>query len=303
MIRGVDPELFDQLKNESGRGGVQMGAGFDSEMLWFNQVPGAPIGADRKSWFRSREFRKAISHAINRADIVRLVFRGYAEPAFGPYNAANRLFYNPEVKPDPWSLDSARRLLKQAGFTWRSDTLFDPVGIPVEFSIVTNAGSKVRTRMATMIQQDLKALGIKVAVVPLDFPSLIERITKTYAYEACLLGLVNVDADPSGQMNVWMSSGANHQWNPRQATPQTSWEAEIDRLMLAQASTVDMRLRKASFDRVQQVISEQVPFIYLVSTSALAAAKPTIRNLAPSPMRPHLVWNVEHLRVDEATKR
>jgi peptide/nickel transport system substrate-binding protein len=272
-------------------------------MLWFNQVPGAPIGADRKSWFRSREFRKAISHAINRADIVRLVFRGYAEPAFGPYNAANRFFYNPEVKPDPWSLDSARRLLKQAGFTWRSDTLFDPVGIPVEFSIVTNAGSKVRTRMATMIQQDLKALGIKVAVVPLDFPSLIERITKTYAYEACLLGLVNVDADPSGQMNVWMSSGANHQWNPRQATPLTSWEAEIDRLMLAQASTVDMRLRKASFDRVQQVISEQVPFIYLVSTSALAAAKPTIRNLAPSPMRPHLVWNVEHLRVDEATKR
>jgi peptide/nickel transport system substrate-binding protein len=112
---------------------------------------------------------------------------------------------------------------------------------------------------------------------------------------------VNVDADPSGQMNVWMSSGANHQWNPRQATPQTDWEAEIDRLMLAQASTVDMRSRKAGFDRVQQIISEQVPFIYLVSTSALAAAKPTIRNLAPSPMRPHLVWNVEHLGLEEAT--
>ena len=303
MIRGVDPELFNQLERENGRVGIQMGAGFDSEMLWFNQVPGAPIGRDRKSWFRSRAFRKAISHAINRADMVRLVFHGYAEPAFGPYNAANRLFYNRNLEPDAWSLDAARKLLKQAGFTWRSDTLVDPMGTPVEFSIVTNAGSKVRTRMATMIQQDLKALGVKVAVVPLDFPSLIERITKTYAYEACLLGLVNVDADPSGQMNVWMSSGANHQWNPRQAIPQTDWEAEIDRLMLAQASTADMRVRKASFDRVQQVISQQVPFIYLVSTSALAAAKPTIRNLAPSPMRPHLVWNIEHLRIDEATKR
>jgi peptide/nickel transport system substrate-binding protein len=103
-------------------------------------------------------------------------------------------------------------------------------------------------------------------------------------------------------MNVFMSSGANHQWNPRQATPKTEWESEVDKLMLAQASTADLRLRKVSFDRVQQIMSEQVPFIYLVSPSALAAAKPTLRNLAPSPMRPHLVWNVEHLRLDEADK-
>ena len=90
-----------------------------------------------------------------------------------------------------------------------------------------------------MLQQDLAALGIKLNIVPLDFPSLIERISKSSQYEACLLGLVNVDLDPNEQMNVWLSSSANHQWNPNQKAPATAWEQEIDTLMRQQASTLD----------------------------------------------------------------
>ena len=67
-----------------------------------------------------------------------------------------------------------------------------PAPMLVEFTIVTNAGNKTRARMAALIQQDLAQIGIEVRVVTLDFPSLIERITRTYQYDACLLGLVNV---------------------------------------------------------------------------------------------------------------
>src|SRR3954471_20941242 len=70
-----------------------------------------------------------------------------------------------------------------------------------------------------------------------------------------LLGLVNIDLDPNGQMNVWLSSAANHQWNPNQPAPATPWEAEIDRLMRKQAATVDDAKRKPLFDRVQQIVS------------------------------------------------
>ena len=71
-------------------------------------------------------------------------------------------------------------------------TLNDKDGNAVEFSIITNAGNKQRERMATMIQEDLQKIGIKVNVVTLDFPSLIERMTQTFNYEAILLGLRNV---------------------------------------------------------------------------------------------------------------
>src|SRR5690349_3424345 len=85
--------------------------------------------------------------------------------------------------------------------------LRDGEGHAVEFSILTNSGNTSRNRMAATIQQDLGALGVKVNIVTLDFPSLIERVIRTSAYEACLLGLVNTDLDPSSQMNIWLSSG------------------------------------------------------------------------------------------------
>jgi peptide/nickel transport system substrate-binding protein len=153
--------------------------------------------------------------------------------------------------------------------------------------------------MATMIQQDLGAIGIKLNVVTLDFPSLIERITSTFDYEACILGLVNNDLDPNSQMNVWLSSAENHQWNPREKEPQTAWEAEVDKLMRAQASTMDPNKRKQYFDKVQQIAWEQEPFIYLVNRDSLSAVSTSVRNAHPVVLSPQVFWNVDQLSVAE----
>jgi len=151
--------------------------------------------------------------------------------------------------------------------------------------------------MATMIQQDLAGIGMKVNVVTLDFPSLIERITRNFNYEACLLGLVNTDLDPASIMNVWLSSAENHQWNPNQKTPATPWEAEIDRLMRAQASTLNDHKRKQYFDRVQEIAWEQEPFIYLVTKNGLSAVSASIQNAHPVVLRPQVFWNIDQLEL------
>ena len=178
------------------------------------------------------------------------------------------------------------------------NVLRDKDGHAVEFSIITNSGNKSRERMATMIQQDLGKIGIKVNVVTLDFPSLIERMTESFNYEAALLGLTNVDLDPNAQMNVWLSSGDNHQWNPSQKTPETAWEAEIDQLMRKQASAVDPRERKAAFDRVQEIVAEQAPFIYLVNKNALSAVSTALHGEVPVVLRPQTYWNIDRLTLN-----
>jgi peptide/nickel transport system substrate-binding protein len=210
MISGLDAVSFEQLKSERPGAVLDAGPSNDNEMLWFNQVARAPIPEYRKAWFRSRMFRRALSGAINRSDIARLVYRGHAEPATGPFSSANRLWFNPKLKPHPYAPAESLRDLESAGFRKREGKLYDAAGNPVAFSLVTNSGNKSRARMASLIQQDLGKLGIRVNIVTLDFPALIERISRTYNYEACLLGLVNVDLDPNGQMNVWLSSAANH---------------------------------------------------------------------------------------------
>jgi len=152
--------------------------------------------------------------------------------------------------------------------------------------------------MATLIQQDLKALGIQVTVVALDFPALIERLMHTQDYEACLLGLENVDPDPNAMMNVWLSSSPNHQWNPSEKTPTTPWEAEIDRAMNVQASSLNDADRKQAVDRVQQIVADEQPFIYLVYPNALYAVSPRLQGVQPAVLSPGLVWNIESLRLE-----
>ena len=167
------------------------------------------------------------------------------------------------------------------------------------FSIVTNAGNKYRERMAMMIQEDVRKIGIKVNVVTLDFPSLIERMAQTFDYEVALLGLTNVDLDPNEQMNVWLSSAENHQWNPQQKAPETAWEAEIDRLMRAQAASADPKKRKDAFDRVQEIVAEQAPFIYLVNRNALSAISAAVHGASPVILSPQTFWNAERLTIGQ----
>src|SRR5712671_2956164 len=269
--------------------------------MWFNQVTTAPLSEHKKAWFRSAQFRRAISAAINREDICRIVFLGYAKPAYGPVSPANRFWFNAALPVPQHDPQTALALLRQAGFRFANDELRDSAGHRVEFTLVTNSGNAVREKTATMLQQDLEHVGIKMNVVTLDFPSLIERMTRTFDYEACLLGLVNTDLDPNGQMTVWLSSGENHQWNPGQKTPATAWEAEIDALMRGQAAAPADKKRKEQFDRVQQIICEQQPFIYLVNRDVLTAVSPTVVGAAPTVLNPPAFWNVDVLQVRPAT--
>src|SRR5262249_51375132 len=181
------------------------------------------------------------------------------------------------------------------------DTLKDASGNRVEFTLVTNSGNKARERMATMIQQDLLEIGIKLNVVTLDFPSLIVRMTRTFDYDACLLGFANTDLDPNSQITVWLSSGENHQWNPNQKSPATPWEAEIDKLMRDQAAAISEKQRKADFDRVQQIVAAQQPFIYLINKDVLTAVSPSVVGAGPVVLNPQTFWNAEVVRIGPPT--
>ncbi len=303
LINSLDSEFFDSLGAAMPSSVHDAGPSFDSEQLWFNQVATAPLPVYKKGWFQSQNFRRAISEALNREDLCRVVFGGHARPALGPVSPANRFWFNQALRPEAFDPQDALRRLKDDGFRFDSGVLRDREGHVVEFSLITNAGNKSRERMAAMIQQDLAQIGIHLNVVTLDFPSLIERITRTFDYEACLLGLVNVDPDPSAQMNVWLSSASNHQWNPEEKSPATPWEAEIDRLMRAQASTTDDRKRKTYFDKVQQIARDEAPFIYLVNKNALAAVSPVVKNCTPVVLRPQTYWNVETLYLENDQAR
>ncbi len=297
MINTLDSDYFDKLEATSPQLVRDAGPSLDSEQLWFNEVAKSPLPEYKKNWFRSAVFRRAISQAINREDMSRIVYRGHAQPAMGPFSPANKFWFDAKLKPPVYSPDASLNALQSEGFRLENGTLKDKDGNPVVFSIITNAGNKTRERMAVLIQDDLQKIGIHVNVVTLDFPSLIDRMTQSFDYEAIILGLTNVDLDPDSEMNVWLSSSENHQWNPQQKTPETKWEAEIDQRMREQASSTDLKKRKAAFDRVQEIVVEEQPFIFLINKDALAAVSPRVHGAAPVILSPQTFWNAERLTV------
>ena len=280
------------------------GPGLEYNFLFFNLNDPAPKAtpetARKAKWFREVKFRQAVSASIDRDAIVRLVYQGRGTPLWGPVTPGNRRWVDSALPHPAPSLEKARALLKDAGFSWTTTSggdpqLLDSDGKLVEFSILTSSSNADRTKMATLLQDDLKQLGMKAQIVPLEFRSLIDRVTQTKEYDACLLGLVSGDADPTPDMNVWLSNGATHLWNPSQAHPATPWEAEIDRLMELQLVTLGYEQRKKLYDRVQEILAENQPMIFLASPDILVGAKQSVANVHPAVLEPYLLWNVEQL--------
>lgn len=297
LIDELQPDYFEMLRHKDPAAARDLGPSLNTEQMWFNQSPASPLPAWEKAWFQNRLFRVAVSQAIHRDDLARIAYLGHATPAYSFISPANAAWYDRNLTAPHTNVAAAKAALSRAGFQWTGSRLEDSAGHPVRFSILTNAGNAARQKMATLIQQDLAALGMQVSVVALDFPALIERLMHTQDYEACLLGLENVDPDPNAMMNLWLSSSPNHQWNPSEKTPATAWEAEIDREMKLQASSAHDSVRKQAIDRVQQIVADQQPFIYLVYPHILVAVSPRLVGVRPAVLEPNLVWNIDSLRL------
>jgi peptide/nickel transport system substrate-binding protein len=277
-----------------------LGPGLEYDFVFFNlndlSGKSLPELSKKQAWFREAKFRQAVSLAIDREAIVRLVYQGRAAPLWDQVTPGNKLWVDPNIPHPTRSLEKAAELLRSAGFTRHPDgTLVDQSGQPVEFSILTNPSNAQRSQMAALIQDDLSQLGMRVHVVPLEFQAVMSRVFDTYNYEACVLGLVSGDADPNPEMNVWTTGGGTHVWDLSSTKPDTSWQSELDQLMHQQMTILDYRKRQAVYDRVQQIVAEEDPIICLVSPDVLIAARNDVGGLKPAVMRDYALWNADQL--------
>jgi peptide/nickel transport system substrate-binding protein len=293
-IARITPKDYAVLAQDAERRGYivqDAGASLDFSFLVFNLND----TEKQKPWARA-SFRRAVSDAIDRQAIVKLTYQGLAEPIASPVGAGNRQWVNAALPKPVRSVEKARNLLAADGFKWSRDgSLLDSAGNGVQFSILASSTNPERIHMATLIQADLKPLGIRADVVQLEPLSLVDRVSKTRKFDAAILAMSSADADPNVDINFWLSKGTQHAWNSGQTTPATAWEAEIDRLMGQQMVTRQYAARKRLFDRVQQIGYENAPAIPLVTTHLLVGAKKNLGNFHPAVLEPYTLWNAEEL--------
>jgi peptide/nickel transport system substrate-binding protein len=313
--RPLRPEYYSLLKQEDQRGNFQVyNGGPWSGVLYltFNlnrakNQEGKPIVDPVKlRWFSNLAFRQAIAHAIDRDRINTNIFRGLGIVQNSPISVQSPYFLSTQqgLKSYDYDPQKARELLQTAGFRYNAQTqLLDAEGNRVRFTLMTNAGNKVREAIGAQIKQDLAKIGIQVDFTPLNFNVLLEKTNTTRDWDAHMIGFTG-GIEPHSAANLWLSSGASHSFNLKQQPGQPEiqgwepyeFEKTIDRLMIAGARELDEPKRKQIYAEYQQVVQENVPVIFLVNDRALMVARNTVQGLKYSGLPSWGLWNIPEIR-------
>ncbi len=258
----------------------------------------------KQLWFNDENFRKAIDWAIDRESLVLNVLSGVGQPLYTAESITS-IFINDEIaKGHPQDIEYAKELLKKSGFKLKDGILYDKYGNRVEFELSTNAGNTQREATGVSIKEDLSKLGIKVNFKPIEFNTLVNRITNTLDYEAAIMSLTGNPLEPHSGNNVWRSDGTLHIFNQRSENDMKStdkllpFERELNEIFDKAKIQTDVQKRKELYNRYQQIVAEHNPVIYLYSPVNIVAIRNKFKNIYPTQLG-GTVHNIEEIYIDK----
>jgi peptide/nickel transport system substrate-binding protein len=277
---------------------VELGVGVDPDLLFFNLRTPYWAKDPRRAWILTKEFRRAISHAVDREAYANTVYLGAGVPIWGPITPGNKEWFSPNVQRYGHSVERAREIFAELGLINRDadEWLEDTNNTEARFTVLTFRGNSSLERGAAVLRDSLKAVGIAVDVVALEQGSVIQRMFKG-DFESIMFFFAATSLDPAMNPDFWMSSGSAHIWNIGQAKPATAWEKEIDDLMRQMTAEVDQAERRRLFEQVQKIFADHLPAIHFVAPRLHHAVSSRVGNLEPAINRPQLLWNVEKITV------
>jgi peptide/nickel transport system substrate-binding protein len=215
--------------------------------------------------------RRAITLALDRFSMVRVVFGSYGEVPYGPVSPVLWIRHG-APKPPPQNVAESRRLLAAAG--WRDtdgDGTLDRGGQPLALRLSLPNTSAVRRQFALLVQEQLRQVGIRIELSQMEFPVWIER--RTAGNFDIDFGSTSQDPSPSGLSQGWTCSGGTnvgHYCNPR-----------VDSLMERAVLTRDHPAE--AWRQVLQQIEADAPATFLYAPTYVYAVRRRFRDVTISP--------------------
>jgi len=220
----------------------------------------------RREKFKNPDVRKAISLAIDRDEIVDILFFKHAKVCTGPFLPGTKAF-NKDVKAPVQNLSEAKRLLKKAGYDENN---------PFTFEIVTSNSSAVRPYAAQILQHQLKQAGVIVTLRVMEWQAFLNMVVFPKKFDSVLLGwglsstpdpylFWHTDSDKQGGFNL---IGYN---NPK-----------MDKLIEESQSMIDREKLSALWKDMFKIIVDDNPYLFLYIPKSITVVDKHIKNIEPS---------------------
>ena len=292
-LRGANVSIFKEKEKNSDYKIYNLGP--DTGTMYFgfnlntrkNDKGKYYVNPIKQKWFGDINFRSAVDYAIDRENMVFNVANGVGAPLFTP-EALSSIYLNEKVaKGHPQDVEKALELLKKSGFYRdKNNKLFDKDGNRVEFDLYTNAGNTERESLGVMVKQDLEDLGMSVNFKPVEFNTLVNRLTNTLDWDVVIMGFTGNPLEPYSGKNVWQSNGSLHLFNMRHSESDNTnifaWERRLNEIFDKAAVELDFDRRRALYEEYQQLIYDMKPMIYLYSPIRITAIRKKFGNIHPT---------------------
>jgi peptide/nickel transport system substrate-binding protein len=212
------------------------------------------FGSLENTIFSDQRIRLALSHAINREDIVKYILFDMGKPAAGIYEE-NMIFANNEIKPHAFNPEKARKLLSQAGWTDAdNDGVCEKDGKTLALTLFTYPQRPGLKPMAMAISQQWNAIGVKTDVRVMDYSAIEEEMkpgdVKLAAFASAMI------PDPDYYMRrIYSETGSYNSWGYS--------NAEVEDLLTSGIQETDITKRLDMYKKAQAIVFADLPVIHV----------------------------------------
>lgn len=237
----------------------------------------------RRNKFKNPKVREALSLAIDREQIVKILFFKHAKVCTGPFLPATQAF-NEDVKAPIQNIKRAKELLKEAGYDEQN---------PFEFEIATSNSSSIRPYAAEILQHQLKEAGVVVKLRVMEWQAFLNMVVFPNNFDTVLLGwglspmpdpymFWHTQSDKKGGFNL---VGYN---NP-----------VIDKMIETSQEIIDKPKLDALFREMFKIIVDDNPYLFLYIPNSITATGKNIKNIESSPSgiwHNYIKWEKEEIQ-------
>ena len=225
--------------------------------------------------FRDKRVRQALAYATDKSQLIGLVLKGLGRAAYCPTSPVS-WSYSDDVEKYPYDLAKARALLKEAGFD----------GKKLEFTVLVNQGNKEREKAAIILQQQWKKLDVTMHIRVMEWSAMLKIVNAAKDpkdFDAVIMGW-SLGLDPDG-WSIWHSTEY-----PRGLNFIGYDNPEVDRLLSSGRTTMDRAKRKGIYAKMNRIISQDQPYIFLWYPRSVTAVRDRVGGLLkdPGPTGPFL---------------
>ena len=229
--------------------------------------------------------RQAIAAAVDYARIINEIYQGRAQRATSYVPAAVTWAHDNTLPLPTYDRARADQLLTQAGWVREGDGVRQRAGQPLRLSIRTNEDNAKRVEMARLLADELRGLGVEVALEVVSFNELTATLLDQ-RFDLVVIGWENLGADP-GNSPFWHSQadipGAGFNFTSFQNEEVDSWLDSAMRL-----PGCDLNSRSVLYRQVQQRIASELPYVLLAAPTNAWSYQSRWQGIVPGP------WEIDY---------